>query len=147
MLRARGQAGAGRELVLEQLRLAIRLLLLGRDRLHSAVPSRRNEPAADELRRQWAGIRREGCATLPGVVDPDTTGIAVPIFGPQGPVPNEDRISPPAAAAFAVIMLCSTPAGDAYTFEDLQGMFANAGFSKTERMDVPHSPETLIVSS
>ncbi|MCC3281211.1 MULTISPECIES: IclR family transcriptional regulator [Arthrobacter] len=42
-------------------------------------------PAADELRRQWAGIRREGCATLPGVVDPETTGIAVPIFGPQGP--------------------------------------------------------------
>ena len=40
-------------------------------------------------------------------------------------VPNEDRVSPPAAAAFAVIMLASTPAGDAYTFDDLQGMFAN----------------------
>ena len=62
-------------------------------------------------------------------------------------VPNEDRVTPPAAAAFAVIMLCSTPSGDAYTFDDLQTMFANAGFSKTERMDVPRSPETLIVSS
>jgi SAM-dependent methyltransferase len=62
-------------------------------------------------------------------------------------VPNEDRVTPPAAAAFAVIMLCSTPSGDAYTFDDLQKMFANAGFSKTERMDVPRSPETLIVSS
>ncbi|MFZ3417099.1 IclR family transcriptional regulator [Arthrobacter sp. 3Tela_A] len=41
-------------------------------------------PAADVLRRQWAEIRRAGCATLPGVVDPDTTGIAVPVFGPQG---------------------------------------------------------------
>jgi ubiquinone/menaquinone biosynthesis C-methylase UbiE len=62
-------------------------------------------------------------------------------------VPNEDRISPPAAAAFAVIMLASTPSGDAYTFEDLKAMFAAAGFSKTERMDVPRSPETLVVSS
>jgi hypothetical protein len=62
-------------------------------------------------------------------------------------VPNEDRVSPPAPAAFAVIMLCSTPAGDAYTFKDLREMFANAGFSKTERMDVFHSPETLVISS
>ncbi len=62
-------------------------------------------------------------------------------------VPNEDRVSPPPAAGFAMMMLGTTPAGDAYTFDDLQGMFANAGFSKTERMDVPRSPETLIVSS
>jgi SAM-dependent methyltransferase len=62
-------------------------------------------------------------------------------------VPNEDRVSPPAAAAFAVIMLCSTPSGDAYTFEELRGMFANAGFSQTERLEIPRSPETLLVSS
>ncbi|MBD8043970.1 IclR family transcriptional regulator [Arthrobacter sp. Sa2BUA2] len=41
-------------------------------------------PAPDSLRRQWADIRREGSATLPGVVDPETTGIAVPVFGPLG---------------------------------------------------------------
>ncbi|MER1996155.1 MAG: IclR family transcriptional regulator [Arthrobacter sp.] len=41
-------------------------------------------PDAKTLRAQWAEIRREGCATLPGVVDPDTTGIAVPVFGPHG---------------------------------------------------------------
>ena len=40
--------------------------------------------APEALRRQWADIRREGSATLPGVVDPHTTGIAVPIFGPLG---------------------------------------------------------------
>lgn len=41
-------------------------------------------PQAGSLRLQWAEIRHQGCATLPGVVDPDTTGIAVPVFGPQG---------------------------------------------------------------
>ena len=62
-------------------------------------------------------------------------------------VPNEDRVSPPAAATFAMIMLCTTPSGDAYTFDDLSAMFAAAGFSKSERLDVPRSPETLVVSS
>jgi hypothetical protein len=46
-----------------------------------------------------------------------------------------------------MMMLGTTPSGDAYTLEDLTRMFANAGFSKTERMDVPRSPETLVVSS
>ena len=41
-------------------------------------------PTPETLRRQWADIRREGSATLPGVVDPQTTGIAVPVFGPLG---------------------------------------------------------------
>ncbi len=35
-------------------------------------------------------------------------------------VPNEDRISPPEAAAFSVMMLGSTPSGDAYTFSELE---------------------------
>ena len=30
-------------------------------------------------------------------------------------VPNEDRVSPAMPAAFALIMLAETPAGDAYT--------------------------------
>jgi ubiquinone/menaquinone biosynthesis C-methylase UbiE len=62
-------------------------------------------------------------------------------------VPNDDRVSPPPAATFSLQMLAGTPSGDAYTFVELSSMFANAGFSKTERMDVPRSPETLIVSS
>ncbi|MGO4885967.1 MAG: hypothetical protein ACLP59_34865 [Bryobacteraceae bacterium] len=33
-------------------------------------------------------------------------------------VPNEDRVSPPMAAAFSLSMLASTPAGDAYTLRD-----------------------------
>lgn len=62
-------------------------------------------------------------------------------------VPNEDRVSPPPAAGFAVIMLGTTPKGDAYTFQEISSMFANAGFTKSERLDVPRAPETVIVSS
>jgi hypothetical protein len=47
-------------------------------------------------------------------------------------VPNEDRISPPDAAAFSLVMLCSTPHGDAYTFSEFDSMFTNAGFSRSE---------------
>src|SRR6185503_4640060 len=34
-------------------------------------------------------------------------------------VPNEDRVSPPDGALFAMRMLGTTPAGDAYTFIEL----------------------------
>ena len=44
-------------------------------------------------------------------------------------IPNEDRITPPSNAAFALIMLASTPAGDAYTFSELESMFSEAGFA------------------
>lgn len=47
-------------------------------------------------------------------------------------VPNEDRISPPDAATFSFVMLCSTPQGDAYTFSEFDSMFTNAGFSRSE---------------
>src|SRR6266850_1421910 len=47
-------------------------------------------------------------------------------------VPNEDRVSPPDTASFSVIMLGSTPAGDAYTFSELERMLANAGFTRSE---------------
>ena len=47
-------------------------------------------------------------------------------------VPNEDRISPPDAAAFSVMMLGSTPSGDAYTFPELERVCVNAGFTRSE---------------
>ncbi|HEY6119161.1 MAG TPA: class I SAM-dependent methyltransferase, partial [Pyrinomonadaceae bacterium] len=52
-------------------------------------------------------------------------------------VPNEDRISPSDAAAFSVMMLGSTPAGDAYTFSELERMARNAGFSRSELHPLP----------
>jgi 2-polyprenyl-3-methyl-5-hydroxy-6-metoxy-1,4-benzoquinol methylase len=47
-------------------------------------------------------------------------------------VPNEDRLTPPMAAKFSIIMLASTVSGDAYTFSQYQSMFKNAGFSSCE---------------
>lgn len=61
-------------------------------------------------------------------------------------VPNEDRISPPDAAAFSVMMLGSTPSGDAYTFSELEQMFANAGFSRSENHDLPPSIQRVMIS-
>lgn len=61
-------------------------------------------------------------------------------------VPNEDRVSPPTPAKFAMIMLAGTPSGDAYTFPELDRMYKNAGFSRSERHDLPGYPGTIIVS-
>ena len=43
-------------------------------------------------------------------------------------VPNEDRITPPAAASFSLVMLGTTPEGDAYTFAEYRQMLTDAGF-------------------
>ncbi len=61
-------------------------------------------------------------------------------------VPNEDRISPPDAAAFSVMMLGGTPAGDAYTFPELERMFANAGFAGSEIHQLPPSVQQVVIS-
>jgi predicted nicotinamide N-methyase len=50
-------------------------------------------------------------------------------------MPNPDRVSPPQAAAFSLMMLGSTPAGDAYTFAELETMFRNAGCDQPEIND------------
>jgi ubiquinone/menaquinone biosynthesis C-methylase UbiE len=61
-------------------------------------------------------------------------------------VPNDDRVSPQMPAQFAMVMLASTPAGDAYTFREFDGMFRNAGFSRSEAHALPPGEETLILS-
>lgn len=61
-------------------------------------------------------------------------------------VPNEDRISPPDAAAFSVVMLGSTPAGDAYTFSEFEKMFSNAGFKRSEFHSLPPSIQQVVIS-
>lgn len=62
-------------------------------------------------------------------------------------VPNEDRISPPEVAGFSLMMLGSTPSGDAYTFPELERMFANAGFSHSEMHALPPSIQQVIIST
>jgi len=61
-------------------------------------------------------------------------------------VPNEDRVTPPDSAGFSLIMLIGTPSGDAYTFTQLQQMFANAGFSRSTIHPLPPTMENVIIS-
>ena len=61
-------------------------------------------------------------------------------------IPNPDRVSPAPAALFSLMMLGTTPAGDAYTFGQLESMFGNAGFTQNRLVAMPGSPEGLVVS-
>ncbi len=60
-------------------------------------------------------------------------------------VPNEDRVSPPAPAAFSMIMLGTTRAGDAYTYSEYDKMFRKAGFTLNELRRGP-GPQSFIIS-
>ena len=62
-------------------------------------------------------------------------------------VPEEDRVSPAVPAAFALIMLAETPAGDAYTRAELEHMFNRAGFSRHEFHAMPPTPHSVLVST
>lgn len=61
-------------------------------------------------------------------------------------VPNDDRVTPPPVAEFSLIMLATTPEGDAYTFKEYEQMFRAAGFSRTELHSLPGSVEQMLVS-
>ncbi|HEX8180798.1 MAG TPA: methyltransferase, partial [Pyrinomonadaceae bacterium] len=61
-------------------------------------------------------------------------------------VPNDDRISPPPAAMFSLVMLVGTPAGDAYTFRELEQMAAHAGFARSEFHPLEPFPGSLVIS-
>jgi SAM-dependent methyltransferase len=60
-------------------------------------------------------------------------------------VPNEDRVTPPIPAAFSMVMLGSTRAGDAYPFSEYDRMFRAAGFSSSELRRTP-GPQSFIIS-
>ena len=62
-------------------------------------------------------------------------------------VPNEDRVSPPGEALFALVMLAATPAGDAYTWSELRKMCEDAGFSQNEHVPLSPTPQHLVVST
>ena len=59
-------------------------------------------------------------------------------------VPNDDRVSPPMPAAFAMTMLTSTAAGDAYTLRELTAMYEEAGFRDVKGYPAP-TPETIVL--
>lgn len=61
-------------------------------------------------------------------------------------VPNDDRVSPPMPAAFALIMLAETAGGDAYTRAELESMMRNTGFVDHEFHPMPPSPHSVLIS-
>ncbi len=87
------------------------------------------DPATNEklLRKVHAALAPAGIAITPDFI------------------PNEDRISPPRDAMFSMQML-GTPAGDAYTYSELEKMFRNAGFARSEMRELAPFPQRLVVS-
>ena len=78
---------------------------------------------------------------LRGTMKPGST-LAIVEF-----VPNEDRISPPLPAAFAIQMLGQTDGGDAFTFRELSEMVTEAGFGESRQQGLAPTPETLILAN
>src|SRR6516162_8478779 len=54
-------------------------------------------------------------------------------------VPNDDRVSPPMPAAFAMTMLTTTASGDAYTFAELSDMHTRGGLKDVTKNPIPMS--------
>lgn len=61
-------------------------------------------------------------------------------------VPNEDRISPPPSASFSLVMLGTTPEGEAYTFGDCQKMLAEAGFHDASHHPLPPTAQSAVIA-
>jgi hypothetical protein len=62
-------------------------------------------------------------------------------------VPNDDRVSPPGAASFSLVMLAGTAGGDAYTFSQFDQMFREAGFGESVLRSLDPVPQRLILTS
>jgi 2-polyprenyl-3-methyl-5-hydroxy-6-metoxy-1,4-benzoquinol methylase len=60
-------------------------------------------------------------------------------------VPDEERVTPPWPAAFAMMMLATTQRGDAYTAKELAQMARDAGFSGARVRPIPPSPASLVL--
>jgi 2-polyprenyl-3-methyl-5-hydroxy-6-metoxy-1,4-benzoquinol methylase len=61
-------------------------------------------------------------------------------------VPNEDRVSPPDGALFAMRMLGTTPSGDAYTFAEIARMLREASFGAGESRSLAPAHQQLILA-
>ncbi len=62
-------------------------------------------------------------------------------------IPDEGRTSPAEAATFSLVMLAMTPAGDAYTFAELDRMLRNAGFTENALHSLEPAVQRVIVST
>src|SRR5439155_1092543 len=59
-------------------------------------------------------------------------------------VPNDDRVTPPMAARFSLMMLAGTTSGDAFTFDELRRMLSEAGFANAVQHPLP-GPQSVLV--
>jgi ubiquinone/menaquinone biosynthesis C-methylase UbiE len=59
-------------------------------------------------------------------------------------VPNPDRVTPPEAAGFSLVMLATTPEGDAYTLAEFEKMLTRAGFKSPESHPLPPVATAII---
>lgn len=61
-------------------------------------------------------------------------------------LPNEERTGPPNALIFAVNMLVATEEGDTFTFGEISGWLAEAGFADVRLLEVP-GPSPLVLAT
>ena len=61
-------------------------------------------------------------------------------------IANEDRISPPLATTFSMMMLGTTPAGEVYTFAEIENIFSGAGFARSELCSLAPALEKVVIS-
>ena len=61
-------------------------------------------------------------------------------------VPNPDRVTPPMAAAFSLVMLAHTDSGEAFTFAEYEKMHRAAGFKSCSLHPVPELPQQVVVA-
>lgn len=61
-------------------------------------------------------------------------------------IPDDDRQGPPDAVRFALVMLSSTPGGDAYTFAEYREMLGHVGFAAATLHDLSPTPARVIIA-
>ena len=59
---------------------------------------------------------------------------------------NDDRVSPPAAAALNLTLLATTPSGETRTASQLSEILKRAGFRQVEIREVPPTPNRVVIA-
>ena len=59
---------------------------------------------------------------------------------------NDDRITPPGAGTFAMTMLASTQSGDAFTYNEIESMCKDAGFSGIAHHLIEPTPQSVTIA-
>jgi ubiquinone/menaquinone biosynthesis C-methylase UbiE len=62
-------------------------------------------------------------------------------------IPDENRVTPPPAATFAMQMLGTTPSGDAYTFAEYKTMLENAGYAGIELRELRPTFSRVVIGA